>query len=98
MSVYSIDELRTIIGDVGRQYGVKKIALFGSYSKGEQTPDSDIDLLIDKGAIKGLFMFNSFIDTLRKKLDKDVDVMTYSSLNRSLIKDSVYDEVILYEQ
>lgn len=98
MAIYSIDELRTIVGDVAKQYGVKKIALFGSYSKGMQTPDSDIDLLIDKGAIKGLFMFNSFVNTLRERLDKDIDVMTYASLNRSLIKDSVHNEVILYEQ
>lgn len=98
MAIYSIDELRTIIGDVASQYGVEKVALFGSYSKGRQTSDSDIDLLIDKGEIKGLFMFNSFIDSLQKRLQKNVDVMTYSSLARSFMKDSVKDEVILYER
>ena len=29
------------------QYGVKKIGLFGSYSKNSQHKDSDIDILID---------------------------------------------------
>ena len=52
MSVYSIDELRSIIADIAGQYGVKKVALFGSYSTGLQTPESDIDLLIDKGSLK----------------------------------------------
>ena len=97
MAVYSVDELRTIVSDVAKQYGVKKVALFGSYSTGKQTAESDIDLLIDKGEIKGLFMLNSFINSLQDKLGKDVDVMTYSSLARSLIKDSVRDEVVLYE-
>lgn len=97
MAVYSVDELRMIVSDIAKQYGVKKVALFGSYSTGKQTAESDIDLLIDKGEIKGLFMLNSFINSLQDKLGKDVDVMTYSSLSRSLIKNSVKDEVVLYE-
>ena len=97
MAVYSAQELRGIVGDVAKQYGVKKVALFGSYSTGKQTTDSDIDLLIDKGEIKGLFMFNSFVNSLEERLGKEVDVMTYSSLNRSLIKDFVKNEVALYE-
>lgn len=96
--LYTIDELKIIIGDIAKQYGVKKVALFGSYSNGEETPDSDVDLLIDKGEIKGLFMFNSFVNSLQERLNKDVDVITYNSLNRSLIRDNVKNEVILYEQ
>ncbi len=30
-----------------RKYGVKKIALFGSYAKGEQIEASDIDILVE---------------------------------------------------
>ena len=97
MAVYSIDDIRIIVSDIARQYGVKKVALFGSYSTGKQTSQSDIDLIIDKGDIKGLFMFNSFINSLHDRLGKDVDVITYSSLSHSLIKDSVKNEVVLYE-
>lgn len=98
MAVYSIGEIKAIVSDVAKQYGVKKVALFGSYVAGTQTSDSDIDLLIDKGEIKGLFMFNSFVNSLQEKLNKNVDVITYSSLNRSLIKSNVTNEVVLYEQ
>ena len=98
MAVYTIDELKNVIGDIAKQYGVKKVALFGSYSTGGETPDSDIDLLIDRGEIKGLFMFNSFVHSIQEKLNKDIDIMTYNSLNRSLIKDYVKNEVVLYEQ
>ena len=98
MAVYTIDELKNIVGNIAKQYGVKKVALFGSYATGNETPDSDIDLLIDKGEIKGLFMFNSFVHSIQEKLNKDIDIMTYNSLNRSLIKDSVKNEVVLYEQ
>ena len=96
--IYTIDDLRTIVGSVAQQYGVKKVALFGSYSTGQQTNDSDVDLLIDKGDLKGLFMFNSFVNSLSERLGKNVDVITYPSLERSLIKNSVKNEVVLYEQ
>ncbi len=98
MAVYSAQELRIIVGEIAKQYGVKKVALFGSYSTGKQTSDSDIDLLIDKGEIKGLFMLNSFINSLQDKLGKDVDVMTYDSLDRSLIKDYLNNEIVLYKE
>lgn len=98
MTLYTVDELRNIIGGVAMDFGVKKVALFGSYADGHPNQDSDIDLLIDKGELKGLFMFNSFVNTLEEKLEKSVDVITYQSLERSLIKDSVKNEVVLYEQ
>ena len=96
--IYSTDELRAIISDIAKAYGVKKVALFGSYSMGTQTPNSDIDLLIDKGDIRGLFVFNSFVNALKERLNKEVDVITYNAFEHSLIKDTVRNEVILYER
>ena len=43
-------------------------------------------------------MFNSFVSSVQERLNKDVDVIAYNSLNRSLIKDTVKNEMILYEQ
>ncbi|MGN1115178.1 MAG: hypothetical protein ACI4TH_01255 [Candidatus Ornithomonoglobus sp.] len=57
-----------------------------------------MDLLIDKGEIRGLIMFNSFINSLQERLHKPVDVITYAALKESLIKDSIDNEVVLYEQ
>ena len=96
--LYTIEELKNIVSDVAKEYGIKKVALFGSYSKNQSTAESDIDLIIDKGELKGLFMFNSFIYSLQERLNKDVDVITYASLEKSLIKHTVTDEVVLYEQ
>lgn len=96
--IYAISELASVISPIAQMYGIKKVALFGSYSKGTQTDSSDIDLLIDKGTLKGLFAFNGFVNAVSDALGKPVDVMTYHSLNRSLIKDAVDSEVVLYEQ
>ncbi len=96
--VYTVEELKMAISDIARQFGVNKVALFGSYSYGNPTPESDIDLLIDKGNIRGLIMLNSFINSLEDKLKKPVDVITYASFNNSLLKNTVKNEVVLYEK
>ena len=33
--------------DVIRGFGVRRICLFGSYARGEQRPDSDVDILVE---------------------------------------------------
>ena len=85
-NIYSIDELKTIVGNVAKKYGVKKAALFGSYSHGTANENSDIDLIIDKGDIRGLIMFNSFVNALSDALKKPVDIVTYASLENSVLK------------
>jgi predicted nucleotidyltransferase len=45
-----LDELhreRTAILAAGRQYGARRIRVFGSVARKEEQPDSDIDLLVD---------------------------------------------------
>jgi len=33
--------------DITRKYRLKKIGIFGSYARNEQTPESDLDLLVE---------------------------------------------------
>jgi len=96
--IYTIDEIRNIVTEVAKEYGVEKVALFGSYARGEQNDNSDIDFIIKKGNIKGYFQFCSFVHALEEKLGTHVDVFTYKALKNSLIKDAIKDEVVLYEQ
>ena len=41
-----LEKLREEFPYLKDQFGVKKIGLFGSYAKGEQRKNSDIDILI----------------------------------------------------
>ena len=94
--IYAIDDIKRISIPIAQKYGVKKLALFGSYARGEQKDTSDIDFLIEKGKIQGWDFFG-FINNLEDDLGVHVDVMTYDSLKDSLIADAVRDEVVLYE-
>ena len=95
---FTIDEIRNIAVGVAEEFGVEKIALFGSYARGEQNDTSDIDFIIKKGNIKGYFQFYGFINALEERFGNHVDVLTYNSIEKSLIKDALRDEVILYER
>lgn len=94
---YTIDEIKKISVPVAEKYGVKKMSLFGSYARGEQKKNSDIDFLIDKGRIRGLEFFG-FINNLEDDFGVHVDVLTYDSLKDSFIGNVVEDEVVLYER
>jgi len=93
---YTIDEIKRISIPVAVKYGVKKLALFGSCARGEQTGTSDIDFLIEKGRIQG-WEFFGFVNDLEDDLGVRIDVMTYDTLKNSLIADAVKEEVVLYE-
>ena len=47
MLPYSIDEISRRVAPVAKSYGLPAVYLFGSYARGEATPESDIDLLVD---------------------------------------------------
>ena len=98
---YTIDEIKKITVPVAQKYGVKKLALFGSYARGKQKDTSDIDFLIDKVDSRELFAYFGFINALEDNFGIHVDVLTYDSLKDSFIgniEDVMKNEVILYER
>ena len=40
--VYTMQELREKIAPIAKKHGVKRVSVFGSYGRGEATPQSDI--------------------------------------------------------
>ena len=94
---YDINDIKKIAVPIAKEYGVGKLALFGSYARSEQNDASDVDFLIEKGKIQDLFMLGGFINALEDSLGLNVDVLTYDALKNSLISDVIKDEIVLYE-
>lgn len=93
---YTIEELRSIIAPIAAQYGVKSISVFGSYSKGNATPDSDIDLKIEKGRLASLFQLSGFRLAVEDALNRPVDLITSESSDQDFLNLIAKDEVVLY--
>ena len=66
-------------------YGLKRIGLFGSYAKGMQQKNSDIDLIAEFERPIG-FKFIEFTEYLEKILNHKVDVLTQAGLQSIRLK------------
>lgn len=49
-----LDKMRQIKPELLSRYGVKRLAIFGSYSRGEQRENSDVDIVVDVDPSIGL--------------------------------------------
>lgn len=68
-----------------RNFGVKKIGLFGSFAKNQQTADSDIDFIVEFD--EGKKTYKTFIKLaffLEELLGRKVDLLTNKSLSPHL--------------
>ena len=95
---YTIEEITAKAVPVAKSYGISKLSLFGSYARGEATDDSDIDFYIDKGKIKGLLQYFSFVNDLEKTLNCHVDVVTTSIEDKTFLGNIVKEGIVLYEE
>lgn len=63
-------------------YGVGDILLFGSYARGEEREDSDIDLIVDFQKPLGFIPYMELHEFLETILGKSVDLESLSSVHR----------------
>ena len=61
-------------------FHVKSIGVFGSYARGEEQPDSDVDLLVEFDEPIGLFRYIDLEDHLSELLGVKVDLVTRNAL------------------
>ena len=94
--IYTIEELKAIIIPIAKKYGIQTVYLFGSMARGDGDENSDIDLRIEKGELKGLFALGGFHAEISEALQKDVDVVTTGSLDQEFLDEIKEDEVLLY--
>ncbi len=93
---YTIDELRKIISPIAAEHGVKSVSLFGSYSKGSASINSDVDLKIEKGQLRSMFQICGFRLAVEDALKLSVDLVTSESSDREFLAMIEKDEVLLY--
>lgn len=79
----TLEEIKDIINqhrqELEDKFKVKSIAIFGSYSRGEQTPQSDVDILVEFKELVG-FLFIHLGDFLEEILGVKVDLLTLDAI------------------
>lgn len=87
------EELREKVGDVMRRRGVVRAGVFGSLARGEGTPQSDVDFLVEFEKGRTLLDLSGLRLDLREALDRDVDVATPNSLHPEM-KDQILSDLV----
>ena len=88
----TIQKVKSKILPVLKKHKIKKAGIFGSYARGEQKKNSDIDILVDVPRGIG-FGFAGIETDLEKALRKKVDLLTYKAINRHIRKRILNEEV-----
>jgi uncharacterized protein len=87
-----LKDKREDILSIAARHGAFNVRVFGSVSRGEETENSDIDLLIDYDLAKISAWFpGGLLMDLQDLLDHKVDIVTEQGLS-NLIKDRVLAE------
>lgn len=102
--VLSIEAMRYLICPVAKKNKLRSVYLFGSYARGEATPDSDIDLMVDGDEIKTMNQFLSIQEDFKKTFGKGVDLVMAGAAEKNntragkrFLSHFERDKVLLYE-
>lgn len=97
----NLAQIRDAVLPILEPYGVKRLALFGSFARGEATAQSDIDILVDfeepRRKPLGLFKWGELEDELGKRLGRKVDLVSDVALNRHIRPYVEKDLVVIYD-
>ncbi len=98
--IYTIEEIKFLLGEILKEFSVKKAILFGSYAKNSPTSKSDIDLVIDsEGKLLNIY-FYGLLETLVEKLQKNIDLFEISEIQKDsrIYNDIQREGIIVYEK
>lgn len=77
-----------------------KAWLFGSFSRGEETSDSDIDIMVryDENADISLFTVGGIYMDLQKLLGRDIDLVEENTLEPYAAEHANHEKILIYER
>ncbi|MAT53540.1 MAG: nucleotidyltransferase [Saprospirales bacterium] len=78
-----------------KPYAPKKVGIFGSYARGENTSESDLDILISFKNRIGLLKLVQIQQELSDKLGIEVDLITENSLKNPTLKSLIEKDLIV---
>lgn len=85
-----VETLRRHMTEI-RAHGVARLAVFGSCVRGEERPNSDVDILVEFSIPVGLFEFVRVQRYLGRLLGRSVDLATPDALRKEM-RDSILQE------
>lgn len=95
--VYTLEEIKQTALPIAQHYGIAALYLFGSYARGEATPHSDIDFLVDRGDLVDLLELGGLFSDLEDAFQKKVHVVTTQMLFPEFLNSIRTEEILIYQ-
>jgi predicted nucleotidyltransferase len=98
--IMSTQTMTQLIAEYFKTQPVLKAWIFGSYARGEETPESDVDILVefDKDARVSLMKHAGMIVDLEQKLNRPIDLVVNGTLLPFARKSADRDKIMIYER
>ncbi len=80
-----------------KQSGIKRIAVFGSYARGETTPNSDLDLIVEFPEGTSLLDHARIQNNLLENIGIKVDLLTERAISPYIIDRIKKEAIVIYE-
>ena len=96
----TLEEIKKVAIPICGEFKVKRLDLFGSLARGEETSESDVDLLVEFEApdLQPAQRFFGLLHHLEDALGCDVDLLTISSLRNPYFRSrALREKVNIYE-
>jgi uncharacterized protein len=81
--------------DLRRRYPIRELGIFGSYVRGQQTENSDLDVLVDLQDEVGLFELAGLQQDLSDALGLKVDLVMRDAVKPDLVRRILSEAVML---
>ncbi|MBR1549349.1 MAG: nucleotidyltransferase domain-containing protein [Bacteroidales bacterium] len=95
----SSNDIKLSLSDYFRHQPVERAWLFGSFARGEETEESDIDLLVDLDDTQGVGLrFFGMWRELEQMLGRTVDLVTENGLADYARESVDRDKIMVYER
>lgn len=92
-------EVQRIICDYFKTKPIEKAWVFGSFSRGEEKPYSDIDILVSLSPNSGLgLQFFGMIIDLEERLNRKVDLVVEGDLSPFASKYADKEKILIFEK
>src|SRR3989344_8262351 len=88
-----IEKIKEKIIPILKKNGVKRAGIFGSYARGEQNKDSDVDILVEFKEVISFFDFAGVKLEVEETIGRKVDLVDYKII-KPRIKEYVLKEEI----
>jgi len=94
----TVKTIKKKITPILKRQGVIKAAVFGSFARGEERKNSDVDFLMEIAKNKTFFDLAGLKIEMEDKLGRKVDIVEYEAINPLIKKEVLKEQKKIYEK